>query len=99
MYTNERGQYEIETVMPGRYPVPPNLPGLEQYAGLTRPAHIHFRVIDSLHVPVTTQLYFKGDPYIAGDPFASQKSTLAIGLRQDGPRRRGVFDIVLGRGL
>jgi catechol 1,2-dioxygenase len=99
MYTNERAQYEIETVMPGRYPVPPNLPGLEKYAGLTRPAHIHFRVIDSLHVPVTTQLYFKGDPYIAGDPFASQKSTLAIDLRQDGTRRRGVFDIVLGRGL
>lgn len=99
MYTNERGQYEIETVMPGRYPVPPNLPGLEKYAGLTRPAHIHFRVIESLHVPVTTQLYFKGDPYIAGDPFASQKRTLAIDLTQDGTRRRGVFDIVLARGL
>jgi catechol 1,2-dioxygenase len=99
MYTNERGQYEIETVMPGRYPVPPNLPGLEKYAGLTRPAHIHFRVIESLHVPVTTQLYFKGDPYIAGDPFASQKRTLVIDLTQDGTRRRGVFDIVLARGL
>jgi catechol 1,2-dioxygenase len=99
MYTNDRGQYEIETVMPGRYPVPPNLPGLEKYAGLTRPAHIHFRVIESLHVPLTTQLYFKGDPYIAGDPFASQKQTLAIDLKQDGTRRRGVFDIVLARGL
>jgi catechol 1,2-dioxygenase len=99
MYTNDRGQYEIETVMPGRYPVPPNLPGLEKYAGLTRPAHIHFRVIESLHVPLTTQLYFKGDPYIAGDPFASQKQTLAIDLKQDGALRRGVFDIVLARGF
>jgi catechol 1,2-dioxygenase len=99
MYTNERGQYQIETVMPGRYPVPPNLPGLEKYAGLTRPAHIHFRVIESLHVPLTTQLYFKGDPFIAGDPFASQKRTLAIDLTQDGTVRRGVFDIVLARGF
>lgn len=99
LYTNERGQYEIETIMPGRYPVPPNLPGLEQYAGLTRPAHIHFRVIDSLHVPVTTQLYFKGDPFIAADPFASRKPGLAIDLTQDGTGRRGVFDIVLARGL
>jgi catechol 1,2-dioxygenase len=99
MYTNDRGQYEIETVMPGRYPVPPNLPGLEKYAGLTRPAHIHFRVIESLHVPLTTQLYFKGDPYIAGDPFASQKQTLAIDLKQNGALRRGVFDIVLARGF
>jgi catechol 1,2-dioxygenase len=99
LYANERGQYEIETIMPGRYPVPPNLPGLEKYAGLTRPAHIHFRVIDSLHIPVTTQLYFKGDPFIAADPFASQKPGLAIDLKQDGTLRRGVFDIVLARGL
>jgi len=39
LYTNEKGQYEIETIIPSRYPVPPNLPGLEKYAGLTRPAH------------------------------------------------------------
>jgi catechol 1,2-dioxygenase len=99
LYTNEQGQYEIETIMPGRYPVPPNLPGLEKYAGLTRPAHIHFRVMESLHVPVTTQLYFKGDPFIASDPFASHKQSLAIDLKPDGKLRRGVFDIVLARGL
>jgi len=34
MLTDERGNYEFETIMPGRYPVPPNLPGLEKYAGL-----------------------------------------------------------------
>jgi catechol 1,2-dioxygenase len=98
-YANERGQYEIETIVPGRYPIPPNLPGLEKYAGLTRPAHIHFRVMESLHVPVTTQLYFKGDPFLAGDPWASRKPGLAIDLKRDGKVQRGVFDIVLGRGL
>jgi catechol 1,2-dioxygenase len=99
LYTDEMGRYEIETIVPGRYPVPPNLPGLEQYAGLTRPAHIHFRVMDSLHVPLTTQLYFKDDPFIADDPWASQKQTLAIDLKQEGKLRHGVFDIVLGRGF
>jgi catechol 1,2-dioxygenase len=99
LYTNEKGQYEIETIMPGRYPVPPGLPGLEKYAGLTRPAHIHFRVMESLHVPVTTQLYFKGDPYIASDPWADHKPSLTIDLKQDGKLRRGVFDIILARGL
>ena len=99
LYTNERGQYEIETIMPGRYPVPPGLQGLEKYAGLTRPAHIHFRVMESLHVPLTTQLYFKGDPFLAGDPFAGQKPTLAIDLVPDGTTRRGTFDIVLTRGF
>lgn len=99
LYTNQKGQYEIETIVPGRYPIPPNLPGLEKYAGLTRPAHIHFRVMESLHVPVTTQLYFKGDPFIAKDPWAGHKPSLAIDLKQDGKLRRGVFDIALARGL
>jgi catechol 1,2-dioxygenase len=97
--TNEKGQYEIETIFPGRYPVPPNLPGLEKYAGLTRPAHIHFRVMESLHVPVTTQLYFRGDPFLAKDPWAGRKPSLAIDLKQEGKLRRGIFDIVLARGL
>ncbi len=99
LYTDQQGRYRIETVMPGRYPVPPNLPGLEKYAGLMRPAHIHFRVMDSLHVPLTMQLYFKGDPFIAKDPWASQKPSSAIALEQDGELRRGVFDIVLARGF
>ena len=99
LYTNEKGRYEIETIVPGRYPIPPNLPGLEKYAGLTRPAHIHFRVMESLHVPVTTQLYFKGDPFLANDPWAGHKQSLAIDLKQDGKLRRGVFDIVLARGF
>jgi catechol 1,2-dioxygenase len=99
LQTNEKGQYEIETILPGRYPIPPNLPGLEKYAGLTRPAHIHFRVMESLHIPVTTQLYFKGDPFIAKDPWAGRKPSLAINLKQEGKLRRGVFDIALARGL
>lgn len=99
LYTDEKGRYEIETIVPGRYPIPPNLPGLEKYAGLTRPAHIHFRVMESLHIPLTTQLYFKGDPFIAKDPWASHKANLAIDLRQEGKLQRGVFDIVLARGL
>ena len=99
MLADQQGNYEFETVMPGRYPVPPNLPGLEKYAGLTRPAHIHFRVAESIHVPLTTQLYFKDDPYIAKDPWAGRKPSMAIGLKQDGKFLRGNFDVVLARGF
>ena len=99
MLTDQQGNYEFETIMPGRYPVPPNLPGLEKYAGLTRPAHIHFRVSESLHIPLTTQLYFKDDPHIAKDPWASRKPLMAIGLKQDGKSLRGNLDIVLARGF
>jgi len=99
LQATDKGQYEIETILPGRYPIPSGIPGLEKYAGLTRPAHIHFRVMDSLHVPLTTQLYFQGDPFLAKDPWAGSKKTLAIDLRRDGQQRRGVFDIALSRGV
>ena len=100
LYTNEQGRYtrSRRSCRAGtRYP--PNLPGFEKYAGLTRPAHIHFRVMESLRIPLTTQLYFKGDPYIANDPFAGHKSTLVVDLKPDGQVRRGIFDIVLSRGV
>jgi catechol 1,2-dioxygenase len=37
-----------------------------------------------MHVPLTTQLYFKGDPNIAKDPWAASKPSMAIDLKQDG---------------
>jgi catechol 1,2-dioxygenase len=99
MLTDKQGNYEFETIMPGRYAIPPNLPGLEKYGGVTRPAHIHFRVAESSHVPLTTQLYFKDDPFIAKDPWAKGKPSLAIPLQQDGEFLRGAFDIALARAL
>jgi catechol 1,2-dioxygenase len=56
-------------------------------------------VAESIHVPLTTQLYFKGDPYIAKDPWAGRKPSMAIGLKQDGKFLRGNFDVVLARGF
>lgn len=99
LYTDENGRYEIETVVPGRYPVPPGLPGLEKYAGLTRPAHIHVKAMHSLHVPITTQLYFAGDPYLADDPWGGRKPSLAIELADEDGIQHGTFDFVLGDGL
>lgn len=99
LYTDENGRYEIDTIVPGRYPIPPGLPGLEKYAGLTRPAHIHVKVMHSIHIPVTTQIYFAGDPFIADDPWASRKPTLAIDLKADGEIHRSTFDFVLSNGL
>ncbi|MWV17949.1 twin-arginine translocation pathway signal protein [Pseudomonas sp. L-22-4S-12] len=99
LYTDGQGRYRIETVLPGRYPVPSNLPRLERYAGITRPAHIHFRVMESLHVPVTLQLYFAGDPYIPKDPWAQTHPDNVIELKSEAVGRSGVFDIVLARGL
>jgi catechol 1,2-dioxygenase len=99
LMTDAQGRYQIETVVPGRYPIPPGLPGFERYAGQTRPAHIHFIVMHPLYGPLTTQLYFKGDPYVSQDPWA--KPSLVIDLESQGTgaskRFRGVFNIVLAK--
>ena len=52
-----------------------------------------------LRTKSTTQLYFKGDPYIAKDPWAGRKPSMAIPLQQDGTFLRGTFDVVLARGF
>lgn len=91
--TDERGAYEFESVMPGRY----------RLAGGYRPAHIHFIVSGPAHHPLTTQLYFKGDPYLApkdacGADCRSDDAGRIIELaRERAGRARfsGSFDIVL----
>jgi len=99
LYTDDQGRYEIETVMPGSYPIPEGLPGLAEWGGRMRPAHIHFKVQEMLHVPVTGQMYFSGDPYIANDPYASRRPGSVIELKPDGGLKRGRFDIALARGF
>ncbi|MGH8606337.1 MAG: hypothetical protein ACREX9_02630 [Gammaproteobacteria bacterium] len=55
MQTNDQGVYEFSSIRPGRY----------KLEGGFRPAHIHFTVSHPDYEPLTTQLYFKGDPYLA----------------------------------
>ncbi len=64
--TNHKGGYHFLTIMPGKY-----LNGK-----LYRPAHIHFRVTAEGHSELISQLYFKGDPHIADDPWASQSKAI-----------------------
>lgn len=57
------------------------------------------KVLPFLHVALTTQLYFKGDPHLAGDPWGGHKPSLALDLKQDGRYMVSNFDFVLGTGL
>lgn len=54
------GLYTFESILPGRY-----LNGAQ-----LRPRHIHVKLSHPGYRPITTQLYFAGDPYLADDPFA-----------------------------
>jgi catechol 1,2-dioxygenase len=91
--TNDKGEFVLKTVMPGRYNIPPGLPGLEKNAGQLRPAHIHLTVVHPIFVPLTTQLYFKGDSQIKGDPWAKH-SKIIVEMKG----KQGSIDIVLAAG-
>ena len=58
--TDERGHYAFKTVRPGVYLARADL---ERW----RPAHVHFSIRGG-SARLVTQMYFAGDPYLAGDP-------------------------------
>lgn len=53
--TDEQGRYSFESIKPGNYLIAQDS---------WRPAHIHFMVSKPSYLPVTTQMYFEGDPYL-----------------------------------
>lgn len=62
-FTNTKGEYEFKTILPGKY-----LNG-NQF----RPAHIHFRITEKDSKELISQIYFRGDPHIVKDPWASKR--------------------------
>ncbi len=89
--TNQQGEYSFKTILPGKY-----LNGR-----LYRPAHIHFRVSEKNSLELISQLYFKGDPHIEEDPWASKKEAqariLPISLEDTKGNLVVNFDIYLKR--
>ena len=59
--TQQNGMYRFKTIIPGRY-----LNG-----NTYRPSHIHFRITAPGYGELVSQVYFKDDPFINGDPWAS----------------------------
>jgi len=56
--TNDKGEYSFKTVIPGFYQATSNW---------MRPAHIHLKVHRRGFEELTSQVYFKGDPYNKSD--------------------------------
>lgn len=87
------GRFTIDTIRPGNY---------EQGPGLWRPAHLHFTFSHPDYQPVTTQLYFSGDPYLPPNDSCtschSNDTDRVIGLGRDGKGRLiGTWKVVLRR--
>lgn len=85
LLTDDRGEYEISTVKPAGY------------GG--RPAHIHFTIAAPGHAPLTTQLYFKGDPRldhdVCGAACNSDDPHRIVELRKGADGLSATFDVVL----
>lgn len=85
LLTDDNGRYTLTTILPGRY-----LNG-----DVYRPRHLHLKVSAAGHAPLTTQLYFAGDPFLATDPFFHPSLVIPIARASaDGPWE-GTFPIVL----
>ena len=82
--TNEEGKYTFHTKKPGWY-----LNG-----GTFRPMHIHVKVWVDGTERLTTQLYFAGDPFIDGDPWASEDRAIAVSSAGEGAEA-GTFDFTV----
>jgi protocatechuate 3,4-dioxygenase beta subunit len=79
VFTDERGRWAFETVLPGLYP------------GRTR--HFHVRVQAPNRPVLTTQLYLPGEPGNARDGLYSPALLMRVARASDG--RVGAFDFVL----
>lgn len=66
-YSDRQGNYSFKTILP----VPYDIGG-----GNFRPAHFHMMISAEGYQPLVTQLYFTGDPWLAGDSSASSPSAV-----------------------
>lgn len=83
LYTDADGRYTLTTIKPLYYGVP----------GDMRPAHIHVKASHEKSPILTTQLYFKGDPWNHHDP--GVRPSLIMNPRHSSQGLKAEFDFVL----
>ena len=88
--TDAKGKYYFRTIVPVPYKASPT-----QW----RPAHIHFRISSANHQDLITQIYFKGDNYLDGDPGSAspQAKDRILPIGKNAAQEKTVkFDVVMG---
>lgn len=86
LFADEQGRFEFRTVVPVPYEIPTRgatgvlLGALGRSA--FRPAHIHFKLTHPSCRPLTTQIYFEGDPWIDNDVVEAVKPQLVTRLEK-----------------
>ncbi|WP_433887410.1 catechol 1,2-dioxygenase [Streptomyces sp. CA-111067] len=92
LYTDGDGRFQIRTIRPSPYQIPTGGPTgryLEMIGRHAwRPAHFHLRLSADGFDPLTTQLYFRGGPWLGderghGDVSEAVKESLKIEVTED----------------
>jgi catechol 1,2-dioxygenase len=98
-HTETDGSYRFITLRPHSYPIPTDGPVGDMLRAtrrnIYRPAHIHFRVSAPGHREVVTELYTRGDPYIASDPVFGVKQNLEVDYVEEPTGFRLDYDFTL----
>jgi catechol 1,2-dioxygenase len=101
---DDEGRFQFETVVPAPYEIPKTGATGRLLAALGRhcfrPAHIHFKLSHDDARPLTTQVYFHGDPWIDSDVVGAVKEPLITAVsRHEGDDGRSYaacsYDFVL----
>jgi catechol 1,2-dioxygenase len=98
--TGTDGTFAFRTVVPAPYDIPgePHTARVLELLGLEphRPAHIHVRVEADGCAPLTTQVYFAGDPWLDKDVVGAARPSLVTKLEPaDGAGYTCRFDFTL----
>lgn len=97
--TDADGAFEFETVVPAPYEVPSGGATGQLLAALGRhcfrPGHIHFKLSHEDAAPLTTQIYFEGDPWLDSDVVGAVKASLVTKLTQGPSHATCSYDFVL----
>jgi protocatechuate 3,4-dioxygenase beta subunit len=86
MLTEDAGSYEFRTVVPPPYEIPKDGPvgrllrALGRHA--FRPAHLHLKASADGYAPLTTMVYFRGDPWLGSDTIGAVKDSLVVELER-----------------
>ncbi|KAH9474339.1 Hydroxyquinol 1,2-dioxygenase [Psilocybe cubensis] len=82
LHTAEDGSFSFRAIVPVPYPIPEDGPAANLLTSLGRhvyrPAHLHFVISAPGYESVTTQFYFKGDPYLTSDATFGVKPSLIV---------------------
>ncbi|MDB6032837.1 MAG: Catechol 1,2-dioxygenase 1 [Verrucomicrobiales bacterium] len=86
LYTDDKGRYTLRSIKPLYYGEP----------GDMRPAHIHVKASFEKSPILTTELYFKGDPWIHRD--AGVRPSLIMSPRRESEGLVAEFDFTIKAG-